>query len=62
MGCAIPAKIPVIGIIEPQIAEASEFRGQPKIEADGFGVPYVQIAVRLRWESSMNPAFVLVCL
>ncbi len=37
-----------IRIVEPQIARAVVFDRQPEIQADAFGVPDVQVAIRLR--------------
>src|SRR4051794_32983697 len=40
-----------IGVIEAQIAVAAELLRDPEVEADGFGVPDMQIAVRLGGEA-----------
>ena len=37
-----------VGVVEAQVAAAAEFVGDAEIQADGFGVPDVQVAVRLR--------------
>ena len=49
-----------VGIVEAQIAFAAEFLGQSEINADGFGVADMQIAVRLRRETGMHPPSILV--
>ena len=36
-----------VGVVEAQIAVAAELLRDPEVEADGFGVPDMQIAVRL---------------
>src|SRR6185503_13783931 len=42
-----------IGVVESQIALAAKLCGQSEVEADGFGVTYVQIAVWLGRKSSL---------
>jgi hypothetical protein len=49
-----------IGIIESQIAEAPVFGGEAKTEADGLGMPNVQVAVRLRWKPRVHTTAVFV--
>jgi hypothetical protein len=49
-----------ICIIEPQIAQASVLGGDAEIEADGLGVPDVQIAVGLRREPRVHTPLVFV--
>ena len=39
-----------VGVIEAQVADPAEFVGNAKIEADGFGMANMKIAIRLRWE------------
>ena len=51
-----------ICVIEPQVAESVEFSGETEIETDGFRMSDVQIAVRLRWKTRVDPAAVLVLL
>ena len=38
-------------VVKAKVAPAAKLRGHAKVEADGFRVPDVEIAVRLRWES-----------
>ena len=40
-----------IGVVHPQITNAAELAGDTEVEADGFGVADVQIAVWLRWKA-----------
>ena len=49
-----------IGVVEAQVGLAAELRGQAEIQADGFGVADVQIAVRLRREARVYPSLILV--
>jgi hypothetical protein len=51
-----------VGIIKPKIAESAEFSGETEIETNGFRMTDMQVAVRLRRKSRMNPAAVLVLL
>ena len=48
-----------IGVVEPQIARAATFGSDAEIEADRFGVPDVEIPVRLRRKSGGKAAVVL---
>ena len=45
-----------IGVVEAQVAFAAEFGGEAEVQADGFGVADVQIAVRLRGETRVHAA------
>ena len=49
-----------IGVVEAQIGLAAELRGQAEIEADGFGVADVQIAVGLRRKARVYASLILV--
>ena len=48
-----------VGVVETQVAGAAEFLRQGKIQADGFGVAHVQVAVRLGRETGGDAAAVL---
>jgi hypothetical protein len=43
-----------VGIIESQIAKAPEFLCDSKIEADGFGMSYMQVTIRFRRKPGMD--------
>lgn len=43
-----------IGIVEAQVAQPAVLLRQPEVDADGFGVADVQIAVRLRREPGVD--------
>ena len=43
-----------IGVVEAEIGLAAEFVGESEVEADGFGVADVQIAVRLRRKARLD--------
>jgi hypothetical protein len=43
-----------IGVVHPHVADAAEFVGDPKVEADRLGVADVQITVRLRREAGVD--------
>jgi hypothetical protein len=43
-----------IGVIHPHVANAAELARDPKIQGDRFDVADVEIAVRLRRETSLN--------
>ena len=45
-----------VGVIESQQADAVILRGHGVVEADGFGVAYVQEAVRLGREAGLHSA------
>jgi len=45
-----------IGVVKAQIALAAEFKCQAKVQAHGFGVSDVQIAIRLRRPARVNPS------
>ncbi len=49
-----------IGVVEPQIAFATELLGESEIDGDRFRMADVQVAVRLRWKARMHatPVFV----
>ena len=49
-----------IGVVEAEVGFAAEFRGEAEVQADGFGVPDVQIAVRLRRKARLDAPAVLV--
>jgi len=50
-----------VSIVKPQIAVASEFCGQPEIEAYRFRMPYMQITIRLGGKRVMTlPPFLPV--
>jgi len=44
-----------VGVVEPQVALAAVFAGDPEVEADRFGVADVQIAVGLRRKARDDP-------
>ena len=48
-----------IRVVEPQEARAAEFLGNAEIDADGFRVADVQVAVRLRREPRLHAPAVL---
>ena len=45
-----------IGVVKAQVALAVKFFGHAKVEADGFGVPQVQVAVGLRGKAGVHLA------
>ena len=45
-----------VGIVESQITFALELLCQTEIDADGFGMAYMQVAIRFRRETGMDPA------
>ena len=49
-----------IGVVEAQVGFAAELRGEAEVQADGFGVADVQIAVRLRREPRVDTSAVLI--
>src|SRR5262249_46499437 len=49
-----------IRIVEAQVRLATELRGQPKVQPNGFCVTNMQIPVGLRWKSLMDSPVVLV--
>src|SRR5262249_33761718 len=51
-----------IGIIIPKIAESVKFGSKTEIETDRFRMTDMQVAIRLRRKSSMNPTAVFVLL
>ncbi len=51
-----------IGIIEAQVTRALVVGGDAEVEADGLGVPDMEIAVWLGWKAGRNPPVMLVCL
>ena len=50
-----------VGIVETQIADTAELLSHTKVHADGLGVPDVNIAVGLWWETCLNASTVLTC-
>ena len=49
-----------VRVVEPQVALAAELLRQPEIQSDRFGMPDVQIAVRLGRKARMNAALVFI--
>ena len=47
-----------IGIVEAEVAGAAILQGAAEIQADRFGMSYMEIAVRFRRKSGRYPAFV----
>ena len=43
-----------VGVVHAQVADAAELAGDAEVEADGFGVADVEIAVRLRRKARVN--------
>src|SRR5262249_50253631 len=43
-----------IGIVEAEVGLAAELVGESEVEADGLGVTYVQVAVRLGRKPGLN--------
>ena len=48
-----------VGVVEAQVAQAAELRGDAEVQADRLGVADVQVAVRLGREAGMDPPVVL---
>ncbi len=44
-----------VGVVEAQVARAAVVEREPEVEADGLGVPDVEIAVRLRGKTRADP-------
>ena len=44
-----------VGVVHPQVADAAEFARDAEVEADRFGMADVEIAVRLRRETGVDP-------
>ena len=44
-----------VSVIKAQVALAPILLGQPEVQADGLGMSHMQVAVRLRWKTSMDP-------
>jgi hypothetical protein len=42
-----------VGIIQPQITQATKFLGNAKIQTDGFGMANVQVSIWLRGKPGM---------
>src|SRR5690606_12425806 len=40
-----------VGVIKAQITSTAKFRRQAEIEANGFGVTYMQVAIGFRWKA-----------
>ena len=49
-----------VGVVEPQVALAAVFAGDPEVEADRLGVADVQIAVGLRREARDDPRIAML--
>ena len=49
-----------VGVVEAQVGVAAELVGETEVEADGFGVSNMQVAVGLRREASLHTSVVLV--
>ena len=49
-----------VGIVEPKIAFAAELAREAEVEMDGFRVPDMQVAVRLRWKAGVHAAAVFI--
>ena len=47
-----------VGVIKTEVADTIVLLGDTKVHADGFGVTYMQISVRLRGETSLDTASV----
>ena len=45
-----------VGVVEAQVAGPAELLGHPEVRADRLGVADVEVAVRLGWESGLDPA------
>ena len=43
-----------VRVIVPQITPSTVMRSVPKVDEDGFGVPDMQISVRLWWKARMH--------
>ena len=48
-----------VGVVEAQVAHAAVALGNAEVHADGFGMSYMQIAIRLWREASLYPSAVL---
>jgi hypothetical protein len=48
-----------IGVVEAEVTDPAELLGHAEVEAEGLGVPDVEIAVGLRREAGHDPAVVL---
>ena len=48
-----------VGVVEAQVAFAAVFFRQTEIDADTFGVSYMEVAVRLGREARLNAGFAL---
>ena len=49
-----------VGVVEAEIGFAAEFRGETEVQADGFGMADMQIAVGFGRKPSVDTALVLV--
>ena len=49
-----------IGVIEPEVCFAAELRGQTEVQADGFGVPDMEVAVGFGRESRVDAPTILI--
>ena len=43
-----------VGVVEAEVAFAVELAGEAEVEADGFGVADVEVAVGLGWEAGVD--------
>ena len=49
-----------VGVVEAQVGFAAELGRETEVQADGFGVADVEIAVWLRRKARVDPSLVLV--
>jgi hypothetical protein len=49
-----------VGIVKAQMADTAVFAGEAEVQADGFGVANVQIAVGLRRKAGLHSSAVFV--
>lgn len=48
-----------IGVIETEVTDATVITGKTEVKADALGMTDMEVSIRFRWESSLNPSFPL---
>ena len=51
-----------ISVIETKVAQTAEFRREAEIEANGLGMPDVEVTIRLWRKSGLHPAAIFFLL
>ena len=48
-----------VGVIETEVTDATVITGKTEVKADALGMTDMEVSIRFRWESSLNPSFPL---